>query len=116
MFDTTKKVDIESGKVTYTRTIGEHTATCIASCDKEAEGKLGSKLLILLSLDGIISAVEDSLREGEAEALKDAAECKEHRLSELRRQDAQITTLQQELVAERTKPWYKKLWTQLWNR
>lgn len=106
MFDTTKKVDIESGKVTYSRTIGGHTASVVATCDKEAEGKLGSDLLCALGLDGIIKAVKKETKRESFRALSIMSEA--HK--------SQLDALREQLVAERNKSWWLKLKASIWNR
>jgi len=101
-----KKVDLDSGKVTYSQTLGEHTATCIASCEAEAKSKLGSDLLCALGMDGVISAVEALIKKDFIQKLADI-------------NDAAIRVeedLKQQLVAERNKSWVDKLKASFWRR
>ena len=106
MFDIKKDVDIASGKVTYKQTIGSHTASCLASCEGEAKGKLGSDLLCALGLDGLIDAVADQLEQGHMKQLSNNHA--DH--------EAVVTDLQQQLVAERNKSWVQKLKDSFWRR
>ena len=106
LFEMTKKVDMASGKVTYSRTIGKHTASCIASCEAEAKSKLGSDLLCALGLDGVIEETTCIVKQVYLDKI-DAV---------IAERAASIHDLQQQLVTERNRSWFTKLKASLWTR
>lgn len=105
MFPITKKLDVATGKTTYSRTLGGHTATCVASCEEEAKGKLGSDLLCALGLDGVIETVEATVKSEYMEKI-DAV---------IAERNGRIIILQEALEAEKNKSWLRKLGESFWR-
>jgi hypothetical protein len=116
MFDLIKKVDNASGTVTYSRTIGGHTASVIASCEEEAKGKLGSDLLCALGLDGIITAVECQVNASRKLAISSAKNETMVYKDELAEALDQIEELQHQIVNLRAKSWWQVLKDSFWRR
>ena len=95
MYEITKRMDLKTGKVTYTRTIDLVTVSVVASCQAEAERKLSIALLEKTSLDEILNyTVQKTIT-------------KYRDMLALEKNEHDITKAQ--LADERNKPWYRRL-------